>query len=47
MAVSIKILLGFILGLAGTIHIADDPVTGCGVILAGGLLVMDAVNRFV
>jgi hypothetical protein len=44
--VSLQILAGLLLGLAGLVHIADSPLPGCGVALAGGFLIMEGLNRF-
>lgn len=44
---SLQILVGFVIGLEGLLHIATTPVPGCSALFVGGFLIMQAIDRLV
>jgi len=44
---SLQILVGFVIGLQGLLHIATSPVPGCSALFVGGFLIMQAIDRLV
>jgi len=42
---SLQIVVGFVIGLEGLLHIAASPVPGCSALFVGGFLIMEAVDH--
>ena len=45
MITSVQITSGFIIGLTGLFRIADSPIPAGGALLAGGLLILEGMDR--
>lgn len=46
MNTSLQIALGIVVGLAGLLHVAYDPLIGSSALLIGGFLILQGVDRW-